>query len=258
STSVTVSVAANVCACVSGPLSVKGKSCGSIAPEDELCACVGALAGVVAKSALAPIKVALSLASEADVVASLTAMISATAEGERKKTCSFPAHAVSSCSPENICGFSCLSGFKLANGVCVAVDADVGTAVSLAGNVCGCISGPVSVRGNDCGSIPPAQELCTCVSSLSGLVAVSTLAPIQAARSFAADVEIVASLTAMIAAAHESDRQTCTFPAHATPSCSRENLCGFTCLPGHKLHAGLCVDGGLLGLGFGLGFGISL
>ncbi|KAJ7615534.1 hypothetical protein FB45DRAFT_1008418 [Roridomyces roridus] len=254
------SVSGDVCACISGSLTVGSTNCGSISTSDGLCTCVSLLADVVASTTLAPVKTALMFAAKADVVASLTALIHA---ADSKKTCLLPGNSSPACTKDDLCGFTCKTGYSKSGASCVksvgvsvgaAVDAGVsaglgavsaglgavaGVAAGLGADVCGCISGELTVKGKSCGSISASDGLCTCVSILADVVASSALSPIKTALSIGASADVVASLSAMIS--DSETKKTCSHPANSSPSCTKSDVCGFSCKSGFKLSALLCV-----------------
>ncbi|KAJ6509854.1 hypothetical protein DFH09DRAFT_1100576 [Mycena vulgaris] len=260
-TTVAVSAGATVCGCISGAIAVNGKQCGSLSASEELCTCISVLPDVVAATTLGPLKTALTLASKADLITSLTTKINNCGAND-KKTCTHPSNSSPSCSRTDFCGFTCNSGYKVSGSSCVkettTVAVAAGATVAAAATVCGCISGSIEVNGNMCGSLSTSAELCTCVSILADVVATTTLAPLKTALTLASKADLITSLTTKINNCGANDKKTCTHPSNSTPSCSRKDLCGFTCTSGYKVSGSTCVKSGLLGLGLSVGLGITL
>ncbi|KAJ7101912.1 hypothetical protein C8R44DRAFT_887707 [Mycena epipterygia] len=257
-TIVDVSAAATVCACISGTITIGSTNCGSLggmscvihlldSPDNQpsirrVVYCISVLADVVATTSLLPLQTALTLGGKAGLITSLTNKINGYGAND-KKTCTHPANSAPACSRQDLCSFTCNSGYTLSGGSCVQNQAAATVAVSASADVCACISGSIEVNGNQCGSLSTSVELCTCVSLLANVVATTTLAPLKTALILGTKADLIASLTAKINGAGASDKKTCTHPAYSTPACSGQNLCGFTCNSGYTLSGGFCVQG---------------
>ncbi|KAJ7101298.1 hypothetical protein B0H15DRAFT_408269 [Mycena belliarum] len=97
--------------------------------------------------------------------------------------------------------------------------------------VCGCITGAIKVNGRNCGNL--ATELCTCTNVLAELVESTTRNPIRTGRDHEGRDRTISALTDRINKCKKEDKRTCTHPKHSHPSCSRRNLCGYTCDRGY-------------------------
>ncbi|KAJ6612518.1 hypothetical protein B0H10DRAFT_291519 [Mycena sp. CBHHK59/15] len=114
----------------------------------------------------------------------------------------------------------------------------VTTTTAVATTVCACISGEVKVRGVNCGSLE--TELCTCISLLEQVVAQTTRTPLLTGIRIGGYADVVASLQDKINQCGPKDKSSCTHPENSTPSCSRLNLCGYTCNSGYVDCHGKC------------------
>ncbi|KAJ6509858.1 hypothetical protein DFH09DRAFT_1333969 [Mycena vulgaris] len=129
-TTVAVADGATVCGCITGAIVVNGKQCGSIPASAELCTCVSVLANLVATTTLVPLKTALTLASKADLITSLTTKIKS-AGGNDKKTCTHPSNSTPSCSRKDLCGFVCKSGYKVSGSSCAKASGLLGLGITI-------------------------------------------------------------------------------------------------------------------------------
>ncbi|KAJ7636628.1 hypothetical protein FB45DRAFT_448352 [Roridomyces roridus] len=232
---VSTTASSTICACISGSITVANKDCGSIAVSDELCTCVSILADTVSKCKLSPIKTALSIASSAQVVLSLTDKIKTQ---PTQATCTHPDNSTPVCTSVDLCGFTCNDGYSKVGNTCVSNTPT--TDVSTVSTVCGCISGTFNVRGKNCGSFAASDGLCTCISILDTFVASTTLSPIKVALGIASSVDVIAALTSTINTS-TGPKSVCTHPSNSSPSCSSNDICGFTCKSGFTKSGNSCV-----------------
>ncbi|KAI0946558.1 hypothetical protein AcW1_009991 [Taiwanofungus camphoratus] len=72
-------------------------------------------------------------------------------------------------------------------------------------------------------------DVCLCISLLPDFVAVDAVA--QAAVALVGEAEVLATLEALING--EPGKQSCSYPAHASPICSFDWPCGFNCTDGY-------------------------
>ncbi|KAJ7769446.1 hypothetical protein B0H16DRAFT_1715904 [Mycena metata] len=109
---------------------------------------------------------------------------------------------------------------------------------TLTGDVCGFVSGTFKVGGHYVGVF--GVEICVCLSVLSDVVTHSTNPLLLLGVSLYGHDNVVASLQAMIKGCGDKDKKTCAHPVHSTPSCSRHDLCGYTCQSPYKDCNGQC------------------
>ncbi|KAJ7723484.1 hypothetical protein DFH07DRAFT_277752 [Mycena maculata] len=104
--------------------------------------------------------------------------------------------------------------------------------------VCACVSGSLTVAGVNCGTLE--TELCTCISVLTEVCTSSTRTPLTIGRQVGGVGPTVSALTDKINTCDSGSKKTCTHPDNSVPSCSRSNLCGYTCDDGYKDCNGSC------------------